>query len=221
VLSEKNKAETMLSVISAERDALKAQLEEEQRRNRELQAKVNTFDAKLREIVSRLQAIQSVPSRAETAETMPAEHTTEKSARHETHGEPKGAEREPVMAEQPAHDGEHARQPHSVQNTQPTQVHRAHLQPPSYTLEIIAGDDSWISVGIDDESPRSRLLKAGARIKWTARNGFSVKIGNAGGVRVLFNGKEIGPLGEKGKVVKLKLPSLYGSPLRQKIPDDL
>jgi hypothetical protein len=39
-----------------------------------------------------------------------------------------------------------------------------------------------------------------------AKTGFSLKIGNAGGVNLIFDGKEIGKLGEKGQVVNLTLP---------------
>ena len=43
----------------------------------------------------------------------------------------------------------------------------------------------------------SEINKPGTRAKWTARSGFSLKIGNAGGIKLLFDGKEIGPLGKK------------------------
>jgi hypothetical protein len=31
-------------------------------------------------------------------------------------------------------------------------------------------------------------------------------VGNAGGIRLALNGKEIAPLGKKGEVVRIKLP---------------
>jgi len=77
-----------------------------------------------------------------------------------------------------------------------------------HTLELIANEETWIFVTIDEKESKERLLKPGTRAKWTARSGFSLKIGNAGGIKLLFDGKEIGPLGEKGKVVKLRLPSV-------------
>ncbi|MEW6002986.1 MAG: RodZ domain-containing protein [Nitrospirota bacterium] len=76
-----------------------------------------------------------------------------------------------------------------------------------HTLELIATDMTWLSVNIDDKGTKDILLKPGERIKWTAKKGFSLKIGNAAGIKLLFDGKEVGRLGEKGQVVKLRLPS--------------
>ena len=55
------------------------------------------------------------------------------------------------------------------------------------------------------------ILKPGDRIKWTAKSTISLIIGNAEGLKVIFDGKELGPLGGKGKVVKLKLPAQKNS----------
>lgn len=76
-----------------------------------------------------------------------------------------------------------------------------------HTLELIAEDETWVFVSIDDQESKEMLLNQGDRIKWSAKNGFSIRIGNAGGVKLTFDGEEIGPLGEKGQVISLKLPS--------------
>jgi tetratricopeptide (TPR) repeat protein len=75
-----------------------------------------------------------------------------------------------------------------------------------HTLELFAEDTSWIFITIDDSESKEVLLHQGDRIKWSAKNIFSLKIGNAGGIKLIFDGKEIGPLGEEGQVVTLKLP---------------
>lgn len=79
-------------------------------------------------------------------------------------------------------------------------------KPKMLSLLIIATEETWVSVNVDRGISQERLLKAGEVMRWTASEGFSIKIGNAGGARVIFNGKDIGDLGPHGKVVKLNLP---------------
>lgn len=76
-----------------------------------------------------------------------------------------------------------------------------------HTLELIATETTSIVINVDEGESTEVLLNHGERIKWSAKNGFALKIGNAGGVKLIFDGKEIGPLGEKGQVISLKLPS--------------
>jgi cytoskeletal protein RodZ len=84
--------------------------------------------------------------------------------------------------------------------SEPTTVSSEH------TLEIFAADTTWLLVVIDKTDSREMMLQAGDSVKLHAKNCFSLKIGNAGGVRLVFNGKEIGKLGEKGHVIKVDLP---------------
>jgi cytoskeletal protein RodZ len=74
-------------------------------------------------------------------------------------------------------------------------------------LEVFATDTTWLLVLIDKTDPKEMLLKPGDSAKWHAKNCFSLKIGNAGGIRLVFNGKEIKKLGEKGQVINIDLPS--------------
>lgn len=75
-----------------------------------------------------------------------------------------------------------------------------------FSLEITAIELTWISVEVDNDRPVVRFLKPGEIVRWTALNGFSVKIGNAAGAELTFNGKSLGNLGPRGKVVNLILP---------------
>ncbi len=75
-----------------------------------------------------------------------------------------------------------------------------------FSLEITAIELTWISVEVDNDRPVLRFLKPGEIARWTALNGFSVKIGNAAGAKLTFNGKSLGNLGPRGKVVNLILP---------------
>ena len=69
-------------------------------------------------------------------------------------------------------------------------------------LEIEAMEPSWLEVTIDDAPVREALLRPGEKIRWKARDRFLLTLGNAGGVKVSFNGKPLEPFGPTGKVVK-------------------
>jgi hypothetical protein len=90
-----------------------------------------------------------------------------------------------------------------VKKTSPAAVSQA----VPHTIELIARDSTWLSATIDDKESKEMILKPGDRIRWTAKSTISLIIGNAEGLKVIFDGKELGPLGGKGKVVKLKLPA--------------
>jgi hypothetical protein len=49
-------------------------------------------------------------------------------------------------------------------------------------------------------------MQPGETLQLQAKKSFSLKIGNAAGVRIVFDGKDIGKLGEKGSVITLDLP---------------
>jgi len=74
------------------------------------------------------------------------------------------------------------------------------------SLEISATERTWLSVNVNSGKPEQRFLKPGEARKWTTSERFFIKIGNAGGVKVIFNGRDIGDLGSHGEVVRLVLP---------------
>jgi cytoskeletal protein RodZ len=75
-----------------------------------------------------------------------------------------------------------------------------------HILEILATDTTWILATMDKKDSREVLMKQGESVKWHAKNCFALKIGNAGGVKLFFNGKEIQKLGEKGQVITIEIP---------------
>lgn len=85
-------------------------------------------------------------------------------------------------------------------------------EPPKETLthqqnlKIEAVDKVWMRIIIDDKEKKEFLLNPGQKIEFQADKFFRVHIGNAGGVKIIFNGKDLGKLGETGQVVYLKLP---------------
>lgn len=75
-----------------------------------------------------------------------------------------------------------------------------------HTLELSAIETTWLLVKIDDAEPKDMLLNPGEALKFSAKQGFSLKIGNAGGIKLIFDGKDMGIPGEKGKVIDMNLP---------------
>ena len=76
-----------------------------------------------------------------------------------------------------------------------------------HVLDVSATDTTWLLVKIDDTETKDMLLKQGESVRLSAKQGFSLKIGNAGGTKLIYDGKDIGALGEKGQVINLSLPS--------------
>lgn len=75
-----------------------------------------------------------------------------------------------------------------------------------HILKVFAIDTTWLLIAVDNTTTKDMILKPGESIELQAKTGFSLKIGNAGGVKLIFDGKEIGKIGGKGQVVNLNLP---------------
>lgn len=71
-------------------------------------------------------------------------------------------------------------------------------------LSIKAAEDTWLRVKVENNPSFEVLLKAGDKFERKARS-FEIDVGNAGGVNVKFNGKDMGNLGKTGQVVHLRL----------------
>ncbi len=77
-----------------------------------------------------------------------------------------------------------------------------------YQHLILKGlDKSWVLVTMDDGQSTSEVdLDQGETKTYKALKSFKLKLGNAGGVQVQFNGKPLGILGTTGQVVEIQLP---------------
>lgn len=83
-----------------------------------------------------------------------------------------------------------------------------------YQHLILKGlDKSWVLVTMDDGESSSEVdLDQGEVKTYKAVKNFKLKLGNAGGVDVQFNGKPLGILGTTGQVVEIELPPGSGPP---------
>ena len=72
-------------------------------------------------------------------------------------------------------------------------------------IELRALEDTWMQLSIDQKPPEEILLRPGEVISRQGVDHIDVKIGNAGGVELFYNGKDMGRPGESGKVVYLSI----------------
>jgi len=72
-------------------------------------------------------------------------------------------------------------------------------------LSIRAIEETWLRVKPEQNPSFQVLLKAGEKFEYRAKS-FEIDIGNAGGIKVKFNGKDLENLGKRGEVVHLRLP---------------
>jgi len=75
-----------------------------------------------------------------------------------------------------------------------------------HSLTLTAKDLVWVQVSVDMNEPFDITLREGETVTWRADEGFSLVIGNAGGVDMTFDGKTFTDLGEPGEVMRLELP---------------
>jgi hypothetical protein len=73
-------------------------------------------------------------------------------------------------------------------------------------LLITCHERTWISAIIDDTEKKEFMLKPQEVVMFNAKEKFDLLIGNAGGVKLILNGKDIGFTGENGQVKRVTLP---------------
>jgi cytoskeletal protein RodZ len=74
-----------------------------------------------------------------------------------------------------------------------------------YLLQIITIEETWMKIGIDNKEPKEYNLFPGDQIELEATHSYNLRIGNAGGVKISLNGKQVDLPPKSGKVVTLKL----------------
>ena len=81
-----------------------------------------------------------------------------------------------------------------------------------HLLRVQAKERAWVRAIIDDgEQVKDVLLRPGEKVEWLAREELILTLGNAGGVDLTFNGKDLPPLGASGQVIRnLRLPPPEG-----------
>lgn len=75
-----------------------------------------------------------------------------------------------------------------------------------HRLEIIAHDITWILIKFEDGKFEEMLLNSGISKSWKFGGSAALKIGNAGGVMLKFDSKDLGVPGKPGQVLNLAFP---------------
>jgi cytoskeleton protein RodZ len=88
---------------------------------------------------------------------------------------------------------------------EPSEAVPVEPQPQELALELAANEETWMRVSRDGSPATEELLQAGAARRYTAQSSLDVTIGNAGGVNVKVNDRELGSLGQPGQVRTLLL----------------
>lgn len=79
-------------------------------------------------------------------------------------------------------------------------------EPEGHTLEIQAVEKTWVRVVADEGAPEDRVLDPGERHAYEARDRVAVRLGNAGGVRLFWDGAALKVPGAPGAVMNLAFP---------------
>ncbi len=74
------------------------------------------------------------------------------------------------------------------------------------TLLITASQECWISFELDYRDPREVYLAPGQEVFVRFETEANVRVGNAGGVNVTYNGQNLGAPGREGQVRRLTYP---------------
>ena len=75
-----------------------------------------------------------------------------------------------------------------------------------HRLYLEAVEETWLKVIIDEKDPLEYLLEPGDSLDLTAKTGFNILIGNAGGVKMTYNGEPYHISGKSGQVVTAQIP---------------
>lgn len=74
-------------------------------------------------------------------------------------------------------------------------------QPQFIKVELIATEKCWVRVTADGVEKFAGMLYPGMTQKYQAKDSITLRLGNAGGIQVMYNGKKLPPLGQHGEVV--------------------
>ncbi len=75
-----------------------------------------------------------------------------------------------------------------------------------HRLGITAKETTWLAIRFSDGRKDEALLQPGDSKNWTFSGRATLKIGNAGGIDIRFDGKDLGAPGTPSEVMTLTLP---------------
>ncbi|MFQ5543368.1 MAG: helix-turn-helix domain-containing protein [Nitrospiria bacterium] len=87
------------------------------------------------------------------------------------------------------------------------------------TLSLKALEASWVQVIIDENETKEALLQVDDMVKWQANERFLLTLGNAGGVQIFLNDRDLGSFGPSGEVVEREITGSTAT--RNEPPEEL
>lgn len=79
----------------------------------------------------------------------------------------------------------------------------------THHLSMQAKTAVWVRIAVDGHPPKEMILKPDETREWSAQEGFTLSLGNAGGVTLNLDGQELPPPGKPGQVVRnLRIPAV-------------
>jgi cytoskeleton protein RodZ len=82
----------------------------------------------------------------------------------------------------------------------------------AHELKINAIEEAWFTLALNDQPTKQYLLRAGESRTWSADH-FTLTVGNAGGVGLALDGRDLPPIGRPGQVVRnVRLPTSAATP---------
>ncbi len=103
----------------------------------------------------------------------------------------------------------------------PTSGPTAAVSGDGHELRITAKEEAWLALASNDQPTKQYLLQPEESRSWRADT-FSLTVGNAGGITIAVDGRELPPIGRPGQVVRnLRLPlAAPASPAAAPSPSD-
>ena len=84
-----------------------------------------------------------------------------------------------------------------VETTKPAPVEKKY---DGVEITAKALENCWISVKIDGQPAFEGTIEKGKEMSWQGKENVDILAGNAGGLQITFNGKDVGTLGQMGQV---------------------
>jgi cytoskeletal protein RodZ len=106
-------------------------------------------------------------------------------------------------------------QPPVQRQTGPIAAHESAplVMPPEtkkHSLKIIAEETTWLSLKFSNGQTEETLLRPGDSKTWSFSGEATIKIGNAGGIDIIFDDNDLGTPGNSGEIISLTLPEEKG-----------
>jgi len=75
-----------------------------------------------------------------------------------------------------------------------------------HQFSVEANQKTWVQVTMDDKNTQNAMLEAGDKRQWGADRTMKIIVGNAGGIRMKWDGRPVEVPAKSGSVIRFSLP---------------